>query len=58
MTNFFNNNEALRSLASAAAALMISAMFLVAAAGPAVAAPHSFNNSVNSIPNSNIVRGE
>ncbi len=54
MTNFFNSNEALRSLVSAAAALMISAMFLVAAAGPAVAA----TNSVNSIPNSNIVRGE
>jgi hypothetical protein len=37
MTNLFNSNEALRSLVSAAAALMISAMFLVAAAGPAVA---------------------
>jgi len=54
MTNFFNSNEALRSLILAAAALMISAMFLVAAAGPAIAS----TSSANSIPNSNIVRGE
>lgn len=58
MTNFFNSNDTLRSLVSAAAALMISATFLVAAAGPAVAAPHGANNSVNSVSNSNIVRGE
>ena len=66
MTNFFNNNDTLRSLVSAVAALMISATFLVAAAGPAVAAPNGVNNgvnngannSVNFIPNSNIVRGE
>ena len=66
MTSFFNNNDTLRSLVSAVAALMISATFLVAAAGPAVAAPNGVNNgvnngannSVNFIPNSNIVRGE
>ncbi|MEY3267345.1 MAG: hypothetical protein RL480_105 [Pseudomonadota bacterium] len=74
MTNIFTSNNTLRSLASAVAALGISAMFLVAAAGPAVAAPRTFGtaatavttatattivatNSVNSIPNSNIVRG-
>lgn len=69
MTNIFTSNNTLRSLASAVAALGISAMFLVAAAGPAVAAPRTFctaattatttvaTNSVNSIPNSNIVRG-
>ena len=69
MTNIFTSNNTLRSLASAVAALGISAMFLVAAAGPAVAAPRTFDNaatavptvtatnSVNSIPNSNIVRG-
>ena len=75
MTNIFTSNNTLRSLASAVAALGISAMFLVAAAGPAVAAPRAFDtaatavttaaatatvtatNSVNSIPNSNIVRG-
>ena len=66
MTNFFNNNDTLRSLVSAVAALMISATFLVAAAGPAVAASNGVNNgvnngannSVNFIPNSNIVRSE
>ena len=66
MANFLNSNNTLRSLVSAAAALMISATFLVAAAGPAVAAPNGVNNgvnngannSVNFIPNSNIVRGE
>ena len=69
MSNIFTSNNTLRSLASAVAALGISAMFLVAAAGPAVAAPRTFDNaatavttvtatnSVNSIPNSNIVRG-
>ena len=73
MTNIFTSNNTLRSLASAVAALGISAMFLVAAAGPAVAAPRTFDNaattatatatttvatnSVNSTPTSNIVRG-
>lgn len=57
MNNPFTSNNTLRSLASAVAALAISAMFLVAAAGPAVAAGHPVMNSVNSIPNSNIVRG-
>ena len=47
MTNFFNNNDTLRSLVSAVAALMISATFLVAAAGPAVAAPNGVNNGAN-----------
>ncbi len=57
MTDFFRSNAIFRSLVAAAAAVMISATFLVAAAGPAVAASHEGMNSVNSIPNSNIVRG-
>lgn len=57
MTNFFRSKDMPRSLVAAAAAVMISATFLVAAAGPAVAAGHEVMNSVNSIPNSNIVGG-
>lgn len=58
MTNFFNSSDIIRSLAAAVAALLISGTFLVAAAGPAVAAPHAFTNSVNIVTNSNIVRSE
>ena len=56
MTNFFNSNDTIRSLVAAVATLIISGTFLVAAAGPAVAAPHAFTNSVNVDTNLNIVR--
>lgn len=56
MTNFFNSNDTVRSLVAAVTALIISGTFVVAAAGPAVAAPHAFTNSVNIVTNSNIVR--
>ncbi len=58
MTNFFNANDAARSLIGIIAAVLIGGTFVVAAAGPAVAAPAAFTNSVNSDTNSNIVRGE
>ncbi|MFZ4109138.1 MAG: hypothetical protein ACOYKQ_01560 [Polymorphobacter sp.] len=57
MPDFFRSKDLLRSLVAAAAAVMTSATFLVAAAGPAVAASPHVMNSVNSMPNSNIVRG-
>jgi len=56
MTNFFNSSETLRSLVGIVAAAVIGGTFLLAAAGPAVAAPVAFENSVNFTANSNIVR--
>lgn len=52
MSNFFNNNDAVRSLVGVIAAVLIGGTFLLAAAGPAFAP----ENSVNSTAVSNIVR--